>query len=81
MIDLLPHYWFISAMELEFRLIDLETKIAFQDQVIEDLNAVVIGQQKQIDQLEKAFALFKSQVHSVQSGDNEIRPHEKPPHY
>lgn len=68
-------------MELEFRLIDLETKIAFQDQVIEDLNAVVIGQQKQIDQLEKAFAIFKSQVQSVQSGDNEIRSHEKPPHY
>lgn len=68
-------------MELEFRLVDLETKIAFQDQIIEDLNAVVIGQQKQIDQLEKSFALFKAQAHSVQSGDNEIRPNEKPPHY
>lgn len=69
-------------MDAEQRLIDLETKIAFQDQVIEDLNLVVIRQQNQIDQLEKSFALFKSQIHSVQSGDNEIRQHnEKPPHY
>lgn len=69
-------------MENELRLNDLETKIAFQDQIIEDLNAVVIRQQKQIDQLEISFALFKSQMHAVQSGDNEIRPHnEKPPHY
>lgn len=68
-------------MELEQRLVDLETKIAFQDQTIEDLNLVVISQQKQIDQLEKTFALFKAQAHAVQSGDNEIRPHEKPPHY
>ena len=68
-------------MELEQRIIDLETKVVFQDQVIEDLNAVVIRQQKQIDQIEKTFAVFKSQVHAVQSGDNEIRPNEKPPHY
>ncbi|AZZ36928.1 hypothetical protein CIK05_09035 [Bdellovibrio sp. qaytius] len=68
-------------MDSEQRLVDLETKIAFQDQIIEDLNTVVIGQQKQIDQLEESFALFKAQAHAVQSGDNEIRPHEKPPHY
>ncbi|MES2801329.1 MAG: SlyX family protein [Bdellovibrionota bacterium] len=81
MIDLLPHSCFISGMELEQRLVDLETKIAYQDHVIEDLNAVVISQQKQIDQLEINFALFKAQAHAVQSGDNEIRAHEKPPHY
>lgn len=68
-------------MELELRMNELETKIAFQDQMIEDLNTVVIRQQSQIDQLEKAFALFKAQAHAVQSGDNEIRANEKPPHY
>jgi len=68
-------------MELEQRINELETKIAFQDQVIEDLNTVVISHQKQIDQLEITFALFKAQAHAVQSGDNEIRPNEKPPHY
>lgn len=73
--------FYIESMELEKRIIDLETKIAFQDQVIEDLNSAVIRQQKQIDHIEKAFAAFKSQAHAVQSGDNEIRPNEKPPHY
>lgn len=68
-------------MELEQRIVELETKIAFQDHVIDDLNSVVIRQQSQIDQLEKTFALFKSHAQAVQSGDNEIRPHEKPPHY
>lgn len=68
-------------METEQRLIDLETKIAYQDKIIEDLSDVLYKQQQQITGLEKALELLKRQIDSFQSGDNEIRGHEKPPHY
>ena len=68
-------------MEIEQRLIELETKIAYQDKTIEDLSDVIYKQDKQILALEKNLELLRMQVQSVQSGDNEIRGHEKPPHY
>lgn len=66
-------------MDLEKRLIDLETKISFQDKVIEDLHEVIYQQQQQLSQIEKSLESFKNQVKS--GGENEIRPNEKPPHY
>lgn len=66
-------------MELEQRLIELEVKISYQDKIIEDLSDVLYKQQQQIMSLEKSLDLLKKLVESV--GDNEIRGHEKPPHY
>lgn len=68
-------------MDIELRLIELETKIAYQDKTIEDLSDVVYKQDKLIIALEKNLELLKIQIQSFQSGDNEIRGHEKPPHY
>jgi SlyX protein len=65
-------------MDFEKRLIDLETKISFQDQTIEDLHDVIYKQQQQINQMEKAIENFKGQL---KSGESDIRPNEKPPHY
>lgn len=65
-------------MEIEQRLIDLETKIVYQDKTIEDLSDVLYKQQQQITGLEKALDLLKKQI---EAGDAEIRGHEKPPHY
>ena len=68
-------------MEIEQRLTDLEIKVAYQDKTIEDLSEVIYKQQKQINAFEKDFELLNKQIQSYQSGDNEIRGHEKPPHY
>ncbi len=65
-------------MDFEKRLIDLETKISFQDQTIEDLHEAIYKQQQQITQLEKTIENFHTQI---KSGENDIRPNEKPPHY
>jgi SlyX protein len=65
-------------MDFEKRLIDLETKISYQDQTIEDLHEMIYKQQQQIAQMEKAIDNFQRQM---KSGDSEIRPNEKPPHY
>ena len=66
-------------MDFEKRLIDLETKISYQDQTIEDLHEALYKQQQQITQLEKAIENLNRQINS--GDENDIRPNEKPPHY
>ena len=63
------------------RIIDLETKISFQDKSIDDLSDAIYKQQQQITELEKKLVLIQKRIESDQSGDSEIRPQEKPPHY
>lgn len=65
-------------MDFEKRLIDLETKISFQDQTIEDLHSVIYKQQQQINLMEITLENLKGQI---TSSENDIRPNEKPPHY
>ena len=38
--------------KLEERIVELETRQAFQEHTIEELNGVIISQQQQIDRLE-----------------------------
>ncbi len=67
---------------MENRIVELETKISYQDHTIAQLNEVVTSQQQQIDQLEKAVERLRQ--HLKQSGNHEIaRPDEEvpPPHY
>jgi len=64
------------------RIIELETKISYQDHIIGELNDVVTNQQRQIDQLENVVEQLRQ--HLKQSGGTGIaRPEEEspPPHY
>ncbi len=67
---------------MEERLIELETKISYQDHLIGELNDVVVTQQKQIDQLEKAMLRLSDHLKQA-SGSGLARPDEEvpPPHY
>jgi uncharacterized coiled-coil protein SlyX len=40
-----------NTQEADERLLVLETKVVYQDQIIEDLNGVVTQQQDQLDRL------------------------------
>ena len=64
------------------RLIDLETRIAHQDQALAELNDVVTDQQSRIMQLERLCASLAERVAAIpdahESGD---RGDERPPHY
>lgn len=59
----------------------LETKIVYQEQMVEDLNGVVIRQQDQVDwlceQIRKLEELLKEQAQNT-SDEGEEPP---PPHY
>lgn len=67
---------------IEQRLIDIETKIAHQDFLIEELNQVIYEQQKTIDKLENSLTTLAKRFKDALAAENDIRgPDEKPPHY
>ena len=68
----------MDQKETEDRFIALEIKLAHQERLTEELNDALYKQQQRMDALEKTLIDLQKRV---QNGDQEIRPHEKPPHY
>ena len=66
--------------DLAARLEALETRIAFQDQTIEELNTTITAQWRQIDMLTRKLATVEEQV---RSGTHIADPSTEapPPHY
>ena len=67
---------------MEDRIIELETKISYQEHLIQELNDVITHQQKQIDALEVEMKRIRDHLKS--SNASQIaRPEEEvpPPHY
>jgi len=64
------------------RIIELEIKAVYQEDLLQALNQIVAGQQQQIDRLENTVKLLHERLLSLSaersSSDNAI---EKPPHY
>jgi len=69
--------------KIEDKIIEIETKITFQEQTIEALNDVIIGQQKAIETLKRQLQQLNTKVQQEsQHWNNEgIIIDEKPPHY
>ena len=66
----------------EDRLVDLETRLAYQDQLVEELNKLVYEQDKRVRKLEetckqlgKQFTALAEDAPVAENGD------EPPPHY
>jgi len=66
----------------EERFIDLETRLAHQDQLLNELNEVVTSQQTKIMQLEE---LCKALIQRVRAAGDDVADSdpgdERPPHY
>jgi SlyX protein len=68
--------------ELDNAIIDLQTKLSFQDGLLEDLNQVVTDQQQQIMRLESALDAVRVQVKALQTDNTPGESKEPPPpHY
>ena len=66
----------------EERFIDLESRLAHQDQLLHELNDVVTGQQARIMQLEELCRSLIDRVKAVSDGPADGDPaDERPPHY
>jgi len=66
----------------EDRLIDIETKLAHQDQLLFELNAVVTEQQARIMQLEQMGTSLLARIREIGAAQPDDGPQdERPPHY
>ena len=67
-------------MSHEDRFVDIEIKLAQQEDLVESLNQIVYQQGRRIDQLEATVSQLIDHIrNNAQSGQTPV--HEKPPHY
>jgi len=63
------------------RFVDIEVKLAHQEQVVNELNEVVTQQQAKLMQLEELCTSLIQRVRSIGEGDATPEQDERPPHY
>ena len=64
------------------RLTEIETKLAYQEDLIQSLNQIVIMMQKQIDSLELRNNTLRETLKQIEESlPNDQDPNEVPPHY
>jgi len=67
---------------MENKIINLESKLAFQDETINELNEVITDQQQQLDQLREEIRLLNLRIVSVAESSGTTEEKEPPPpHY
>ena len=65
----------------ESRLAELEIKLSFNEDLLEDLNRIVAHQQQQIADLEQLVRDLRLQMQRSLPPDTSASAHEIPPHY
>jgi SlyX protein len=74
--------WRKSNMGTEDRLIDIEIKLARQEDMVDTLNQTVYRQQRKIDELEALCAALARHIKEMREAATEGNAaYEKPPHY
>ncbi len=67
---------------IEERLINIETKISYQEDLLEELNKTVYQQQQKLAQLEAICTSLTRHIQSLAEAGNAIKSvNERPPHY
>ena len=68
--------------QFEERMIELETRMAFQHDTIQQLNDIIAAQQKQLDDLTQMVKIVNRQIKSLPDGISSGGADEPPPpHY
>lgn len=66
----------------EEAIVELQTKLSFQEDLLETLNQVITDQQAQIAKLARTVESMIGQMHSMQSSmQDNGQQQETPPHY
>ena len=66
---------------MESRITELEIKISYTEDLVEELNRTVFRQQQQIDLLAKELRSLRDQMHNAQPLEGRNLRDEIPPHY
>ncbi|MFA5985359.1 MAG: SlyX family protein [Methylococcaceae bacterium] len=65
----------------DLRAVELEIKLAYQEDLLQTLNNIVSTQQKQIDRLEATCKLLNEKIKNLADNPYEKNQLEIPPHY
>lgn len=72
----------MTDAKISARFDALETRVAFQEQTIEDLNITITDQWKQIDALKRELSRLTDEMRELEAGsDQPARRDPPPPHY
>lgn len=63
------------------KIVDLESRLAYQEHTLDTLNKVVIEQQKEIAQLNHFIRILKDKIKDVEENGGISQANERPPHY
>lgn len=66
---------------MESRITELEIKISYTEDLVEELNRIVFRQQQQIDSLAKEVRALREQAQNTQAQSQGSLRDELPPHY
>ena len=66
---------------MEARIAELEVKLSFCEELVEELNKTVYRQQQQIDFMQKEIAALREQVKTSMPAEPRDPIDETPPHY
>lgn len=66
---------------MESRLTELEVKLSFTEDLLDELNRTVFRQQQQIDQLQQELRVLRQQMQANVPLENWSPQEELPPHY
>jgi len=66
---------------MESRIIELEIKASFAEDMLDELNRTIFRQQQQIDLLVNEIRALRDQVRNAQPGEQRSLRDEIPPHY
>lgn len=70
-----------ESTNLSSRMDELETKLMFQQDIMETLNNTVVEQWKVIDQLKSKLGMLNDQLYELETSSTNGHIVEKPPHY
>ncbi|MEQ8314501.1 MAG: SlyX family protein [Gammaproteobacteria bacterium] len=69
---------------MDEKLVDLETRYSYQEDLLQKLNETVIAQQKQLDEQSRQLKYLHDQLLELRESASSAEPgpaDEKPPHY
>lgn len=69
--------------DLHLHIVELETKLAFQEDAVQSLNNELLQHQRQIDRLQHQISLLAEKLQQLPDDQGILRPEEEPlpPHY
>jgi SlyX protein len=70
-----------ARQELSEQLVELQTQLAFQEDTLQALDAVVTRQQQQLDRLSELTGHLQRQFADLLGELEQQSPQQRPPHY